>query len=468
MNLHYPHLIDFYKDYSKAMDLDSAALFAGAGLSISSGGVNWRELLEPLANEIGLNLDYESDLVMVAQYIKNKGDEGELYRYIQDKLRGKKPNKYHEKIVALPIKSIWTTNFDDLIEKSFEDIGETTSIPVVQNFIVETNKNDTIIYKIHGNSKDKVVITRDDFESYKIDHEQFYNELQKQWITKTFLFIGYSFNDPNLKLLISELKERKRNKKPHYFFFLEPEKPVTKGLKKVDEASRLRYESQQIRSELFCKDMLKNYNLYPIKVQDSKEIEQILNELNRIYFVRKLYINGTPANADFTKMELPPKRLEQDIFQFCFKLGKNVAKNGMKLAIRLNKGLGIETAIIGGYIESPMDSFKSKKHGDNIEILNSNMKWSRSSNIAIYLFGDIKDFEEEKKYISDSNSIVIPFRGTGFLAQKIYDWVKENGNAETKEIIEANPFLETFNGESKGSTKVFSALDEIFKNYTKV
>lgn len=46
--------------------------FAGAGLSVASGYVDWKELLRNPAKKIGLDVDKETDLVALAQYIYNK------------------------------------------------------------------------------------------------------------------------------------------------------------------------------------------------------------------------------------------------------------------------------------------------------------------------------------------------------------------------------------------------------------
>ena len=61
----------FLREYIKAIRDGNAALFAGAGLSRPSGFVDWKELLRPLAADIGLNIEDEHDLTLVAQYVQN-------------------------------------------------------------------------------------------------------------------------------------------------------------------------------------------------------------------------------------------------------------------------------------------------------------------------------------------------------------------------------------------------------------
>ena len=64
-------VIQFIDDYFRDIETGDAGIFAGAGLSVPAGFVDWRELLRPLANEIDLDISRESDLVAVAQFHVN-------------------------------------------------------------------------------------------------------------------------------------------------------------------------------------------------------------------------------------------------------------------------------------------------------------------------------------------------------------------------------------------------------------
>ena len=56
-------LEEFLKDFTTALDEGYAALFAGAGLSRPSGYVDWKELLRGVADDLGLSVDVETDLI---------------------------------------------------------------------------------------------------------------------------------------------------------------------------------------------------------------------------------------------------------------------------------------------------------------------------------------------------------------------------------------------------------------------
>ena len=47
-------------------------MFAGAGLSVPAGFVNWKELMRSIADDLGLSVDREHDPIAVAQYHQNE------------------------------------------------------------------------------------------------------------------------------------------------------------------------------------------------------------------------------------------------------------------------------------------------------------------------------------------------------------------------------------------------------------
>lgn len=58
----------FIKEYTKAISEGYSAVLAGAGHSKQSGYINWKDLLRPLAETMGLDVDKEHNLLSVAQY----------------------------------------------------------------------------------------------------------------------------------------------------------------------------------------------------------------------------------------------------------------------------------------------------------------------------------------------------------------------------------------------------------------
>ena len=61
---------------------------------------------------------------------------------------------------------------------------------------------------MHGDvsQPDKAVVTRDDYEHYSRDRQLFSTALQGDLVSKTFLFAGFSFTDPNLDHVMSRVR----------------------------------------------------------------------------------------------------------------------------------------------------------------------------------------------------------------------------------------------------------------------
>jgi hypothetical protein len=60
--------LNFVNDFLAEIVQGNAALFVGAGLSVPAGYVDWRNLLRPLAKDLEINIDLETDLVLATPY----------------------------------------------------------------------------------------------------------------------------------------------------------------------------------------------------------------------------------------------------------------------------------------------------------------------------------------------------------------------------------------------------------------
>ena len=59
------------KKYCEALENGRAAIFAGAGLSVGAGFVDWKGLLKDVAEELNIQLRSYTNLVDLAQYYVN-------------------------------------------------------------------------------------------------------------------------------------------------------------------------------------------------------------------------------------------------------------------------------------------------------------------------------------------------------------------------------------------------------------
>src|SRR3954463_4591795 len=110
----------FIKNYLAALREDNAAIFAGAGLSIPTGLVDWRALLRDIAKDINLDVDRESDLIAVAQFhVNERGGRHRINQALVSEFAERAAlSDNHRLLAALPIRTYWTTNYDTLIEQA--------------------------------------------------------------------------------------------------------------------------------------------------------------------------------------------------------------------------------------------------------------------------------------------------------------------------------------------------------------
>lgn len=235
---------DLKKSYAKK----EVILYCGAGTSFNNGVPTWKELLYNIFVDIyitgpvpSINIEsfYEIidkncgiSLPILARYLKNElKDKFEatvarhLYKHV--KYEG---NELISSIVDLckvqynatgSIKSIITTNFDDIFEKNFEK-EKFEAVPVYDNN--QQTGNRFPIYHVHGFlPKDSTTAPSELVFSEDAYHNQFYLPYKWQNLIQldafnhnTCLFIGVGFTDPNLRRLLDISRTQCGSDRQHY------------------------------------------------------------------------------------------------------------------------------------------------------------------------------------------------------------------------------------------------------------
>ena len=122
-------------------------------------------------------------------------------RLIDEFSRSAEVTENHKILARLPIGTYWTTNYDKLIEQSLELNGKIADVKYTKKQLAFTKpKREVIVYKMHGDidHPDDAILTKDDYESYHIKMDQYISALSGDLVSKTFIFIGFSFTDPAL------------------------------------------------------------------------------------------------------------------------------------------------------------------------------------------------------------------------------------------------------------------------------
>ena len=187
----------------KAIAERKLVVFAGAGISIDSGTPSWEDLIKSLRYEISIP-DNESDYLRIAQMYFNERQHKELIDKLRDVLKHKKLryNEIHEEIFELNPEHIITTNFDDLLEQVIKAKAYPFSV-IKKDSEFPYGRNTKLLVKMHGDLEEaNVVIKEDDYTEYSQSHPLIESFIKGVFANKIVLFIGYSFSDINLKILI--------------------------------------------------------------------------------------------------------------------------------------------------------------------------------------------------------------------------------------------------------------------------
>ncbi|KZE01717.1 hypothetical protein B4117_5648 [Bacillus mycoides] len=337
----------FIKNYTEDLLDSKVAVFGGAGLSVGAGAVSWKELLREAADDIGVDVDKEYDLVSVAQYIYNESNSrNKITKLIKNHIQKKGEVTENHRILAnLPIKTFWTTNYDEYIEKSFEQNSKLYDVKKsVQDLSSEVKNSEVTVYKMHGdiNRAHDAVLIKDDYEIYGKKNELFTQALKGDLISKTFLFIGFSFDDPNLENILSRVRIMlEGNTRTHYCFFKEINKNdyefrKIKNKKKKEAAWKYAENKQYLK----IKD-LERYGIKAILVEEYSDITNILKKIESIYLSKNIFISG--SFDDFEKYCVRGK-----VESFVENLSKKLHEEDYK--ITSGYGMGIGSSVITGVL----------------------------------------------------------------------------------------------------------------------
>lgn len=184
-------------------------LFVGAGASIASGMPSWGQAVKIIANKLSID-DKELDYLRVPQYYFNARGKKEYTQLMREIFRHGDylpTHKIHDKIIDFDAETIITTNYDHLIEQAAEDSSQILSV-VSRDIDLPYRHGGKELIKMHGDfENDNFVLKEDDYLNYSRNFKLIENYVKSLIGTKVVLFIGYSFNDPDLKLIFSWVKD---------------------------------------------------------------------------------------------------------------------------------------------------------------------------------------------------------------------------------------------------------------------
>lgn len=271
----------------------TATLFLGAGINggikdragnafpLGNGLSEWlcSDLLD--APELHLSLDEAAEMAR-----HRAGSEG-VNKYIYDRFQQFNPGVAHLSVVSLPWDVIYTTNYDLLIERAADSLRGVAR-PIRSVFSANTDLStvsdaEAIYYKLHGsidfaNTEDgRLILTKEDYRFYETHRRPLFRRLQRDLLSRTMLFAGYSLTDSNFRAILEDCRQELSIQALPLSFALRP------GHKPIEEAFwKEKYNIQllNITGEEFFYTLLEtwkaeNRQVVPLEVRLKREYTEL-------------------------------------------------------------------------------------------------------------------------------------------------------------------------------------------------
>ena len=407
----------FFEDFAEKIINDEVSLFLGAGVSSSAGYPGWGALLAPCAKKLGISLTEDTDLYLLAQYYANTFGYNDLKKIINENINQlEHKSTLLDELLAINFRTIWTTNYDTIIENNLSDRKIKTDKIFDDKDLANISKlNRVNIYKLNGDisNLDKIIITQRDLEKYEKEHHLLMTFFKKELVSNTFLFLGYSFKDTLVLSCLSDINACLGESSNYHYTIMEDKKtPIF---------------------QRFIEDLEKRYHIRTLLVESNKDIPEVLKKLNNKIKQRKVFISGSfdvlPMDedvfADQLCAELSHQLLENN-YRICsgmgYKLGNYLSGHALKYLLRRNI-VETEKLIclrpVPFYMSGPeKKSFRQSLIAD--------------CNVVIFLFGKSNGLNESEGVLEEFeiaqslNKYIIPIGITGYSSSQIAKKVMKN------------------------------------------
>jgi len=216
-----------------------AVLFLGAGLSVSAGlstssvVPDWAQLLEKLGRHLPRKKerDYVGKLIRkklfldAAQIVRDGVSAADFVAGLREEIPGTLRGHagVYEHLLKLDPKIILTTNFDEYIEQQFLHYSGGNRAHSVCRYTQDHMLDDIrspmrVIGKIHGciTEPGSAILTRRSYFEARRRFQTYFSIVESIVTVNTVIFLGYSFSDPDVSLILENVNLRTPSKHLHY------------------------------------------------------------------------------------------------------------------------------------------------------------------------------------------------------------------------------------------------------------
>ena len=210
------------ENLKKILKQEDTVLFIGSGISLWSGLPSWSGLIQELINfikESGLDANLteqelkRGDLLQAASYGFDKLTKPQFAQFIRkvSRIETAQPQDIHNRIIALGPTCFITTNYDKLLEMSFQKWKTGTYFRTVVNTqLTETaeivgSRANNFLFKLHGDaeSSDSIILTREQYRALNPGGELHHalETTKTLMLSRPIVYIGFGLRDPDFLYL---------------------------------------------------------------------------------------------------------------------------------------------------------------------------------------------------------------------------------------------------------------------------
>ena len=189
----------------------------GAGFSLNAKTPRgtkmplWDDLGKRIADELE-DYPYSSALDALSAY-SHEFSRARLIERLREHLLINKaqPGKAHIAFSKLQFDIVCTTNFDFLLERSY-DAEQKYCHPILDEdqLSITTQDSSVRLLKLHGDihHPQRMIVTEEDYDVFLDRYPLTATYLASLMITRTPVFIGYSLDDPDFRMIWQTVSER--------------------------------------------------------------------------------------------------------------------------------------------------------------------------------------------------------------------------------------------------------------------
>jgi hypothetical protein len=420
------------KEFPDALVNGVGTVFVGAGVSMGAGYPSWAQLLREIGEELGVSSSNIYDLAALAQWsIQESGGATRVRSIIKAEIGIDHPVPETLEIIArLPVRHIWTTNYDRLVERAFKAI-ERPIDPVsgAADLSLRATPGATRLYKMHGSVDrlDDVVISTDDYELFRSRRGAYLPLLQAHLTSMSMLFIGLSFTDPNVRHVLSLIRESFTDAPPEHFALVRPPKPS-------DFAKQDEFDAKLAQHKLWAKD-LRRYGLVAVEIDDYDEVPNVLRQIERRVAARRVWVSGSWPLEGGGEETVRAYALAEDIGRWVGKSGRDLvsgaglvvgsaAISGFLDALRTGGGWDLDSRLIARPFPQPL----AGQDPDRTKWTALRAELARQAGVVIFIGGAKLDdgalivapgVIEEFELAGNAGAFLLPVGNTGGAAQEL-------------------------------------------------